>query len=82
MTAAARSNVSEAGLADSSPTARIAYQGKPLDAYTKKDLIALIALLISDYDLLEAELSQCRQSRDHARRASSHGFLRGRRPSV
>lgn len=58
--------------------ARIAYQGKPLDAYTKKDLIKLITLLIADYDLVQAELASCCHARDYARRGSSHGFLRGR----
>ncbi|MGL4962667.1 MAG: hypothetical protein ACRC67_15655 [Inquilinus sp.] len=69
-------------MADASSPARIAFQGKPLDAYTKKDLIALVALLLADYDLLAAELSDCRQALNRALHTSSRGFVRGRLPSL
>lgn len=78
MTASTASHKPACSVPDAASTVRIDYQGKPLDAYTKKDLIALIGLLIADYDLLEAELAEFSRAVGRALSASSRGFVRGR----
>lgn len=70
----------EAGVPETSLSAPLAYQGKPLNAYTKKDLISIIELLLADYDLLASEFSNCQQALDRTLRVSSRGFARGRLP--
>lgn len=60
--------------------ARIAFQGKPLNAYTKKGLISIIELLLADYDLLASELADSQEALGRALRVSSSGSVRGRPP--
>lgn len=80
MSTATSSSGQGTGRPDTSSPAAVAYQGKPLDAYTKKDLISIIEFLVADYDLLASELTDCRQVLDRALRVSSRGFVRGRLP--